>query len=113
MVTVANYKFVPMIGNPRVIKVTRPSIFGNPFTHLACGWGCASKNHHERTHVKNREEAIALFTEYWYADEQRGLRVIAREDFPADAILVCVCHPKPCHADIIAGYLNWRRNEFI
>lgn len=109
MVTVANYKFVRQ-GDYRVRKVTRPSIFGNPYTHQPCGWGCASRNTHV-IHVPTREEAVLCFAEYWYADAQRGLRIMAREDFPADAILTCVCYPKPCHADIIAGYLNWKRND--
>jgi Domain of unknown function (DUF4326) len=105
MVTVVNCRFVPC---NRV--VTRPSIFGNPFTHRPCGWGCLSKKNHA-THVPTREEAILSFAEYWYADEQRGLRLMALEDFPPNATLGCVCHPKPCHADIIAGYINWRRND--
>lgn len=108
MITVANYKMTGWQG-PHVIKVTRPSIFGNPFSHHPCGWGCASRNVHV-THVPSRQEAIDRFIEYWYADEQRGLRLLAL-DLPVDAILTCVCPPKPCHADIIAGYINWKRND--
>lgn len=93
-----------------IIRVSRPSIFGNPFSHHPCGWACASRKDHV-IHVSTREEAIAKFAEYWYAPEQRGLRLIALEDFPENAILTCVCHPKPCHADIIAGYVNWKRNN--
>jgi uncharacterized protein DUF4326 len=104
MVTVVNYRFIPCNA-----KVSRPSIFGNPFSHHPCGWGCASQNKHV-THVPTREEAVLRFIEYWYADEQRWLRDMAFRTFSKDAVLGCVCNPKPCHADIIAGYLNWRNH---
>lgn len=107
MITVDNYKSPD---GSRRIKVTRPSIFSNPFSHKPCGWACASNNSHV-IHVNSREEAISKFAEYWYAPEQKGLRLLAL-DFPADAVLICVCHPKSCHADIIAGYVNWKRNDF-
>jgi hypothetical protein len=99
MVTVVNCRFTPCSR-----KVSRPSVFGNPFSHKLSRF-------EDTIYVKDREEAVLCFAEYWYADAQRGLRIMAREDFPPNAILGCVCHPKPCHADIIAGYLNWKRND--
>jgi Domain of unknown function (DUF4326) len=98
VVTVVNCRFVPCNR-----KVTRPSIFGNPFSHKLSRFS-------DTIYVKSREEAILKFAEYWYAEAQRGLRKIALQDFPPNATLGCVCHPKSCHADIIAGYLNWRRS---
>lgn len=82
----------------RIWNVTRPNIFGNPFVLRD------TENNQEREHV------LMLFAEYWYAEQQRPLRNRAMMNFPPGAVLGCVCAPKQCHADIIAGYLNWKRD---
>jgi hypothetical protein len=57
-----------------------------------------------------REEVIAKFAAYWYDPEQWRLRKAADIAIDDDEILGCWCHPEKCHGDIIAGYLNARRN---
>ncbi len=84
----------------RIWNVTRPNIFGNPFPLRN------SEDSEERVHV------LMLFAEYWYDEKQRPLRNRAMINFLPGTVLGCVCKPKECHADIIAGYLNWRRNGF-
>lgn len=74
----------------------RPGPFGNPF---AIRDGLI------------REEAILKFTEYFYSEKGRGLRELTLAKIPDGATLGCVCVPKPCHAEIIAGYLNWKRSQ--
>jgi len=83
----------------RIWNVTRPNIFGNPFVLRD------AENDAERAHV------LMLFAEYWYDEKQRPLRNRALMNFPPGSVLGCVCKPKECHADIIAGYLNWRRQN--
>jgi hypothetical protein len=81
----------------RIWQVMRPNIFSNPFPLR------------DPENDDERAANLVQFADYWYADEQQNLRNRAFMTFPPDAVLGCVCHPKPCHADIIAGYLNWRR----
>jgi hypothetical protein len=58
---------------------------------------------------KHGEDAILLYAVWWYAPEQKWLREKALSEIcPGDSI-GCWCRPKNCHGDIIAGYLNWKR----
>jgi hypothetical protein len=84
------------------VRVARPSIWGNPYTHLPYGKG--------QFKVKTREEAVYMFALYWYADAQKYLR---RESLrlPSNSKLGCVCGPLACHAHVIAGYINWKLKE--
>lgn len=61
----------------------------------------------------DRTEVILKFAAYWYAPEQKHLREKALH-FAPDEILGCWCHPKypECHGDIIAGYVNWKRQQW-
>lgn len=59
----------------------------------------------------NREEVIAKFAEWWYAPMQKTMRQYALDSFDDEAVLGCWCKPLACHADIIAGYVNWRKPE--
>lgn len=58
-----------------------------------------------------RAEVIAKFAAYWYDPEQWKLRHMADITIDDNEILGCWCRPEFCHGDIIAGYLNWRRQE--
>jgi len=81
------------------VNIMRPSEWGNPFSHLGYGTGL--------NRVKTREEAIARYAELFYSEEYRDRRRRLLQ-FPNEARLGCVCRPKPCHVEIIAGYYNWR-----
>lgn len=82
------------------IKVCRPADLSNPYTHLPYGLG---------VRVKDRDTAVNRFAELWYSEDMRSLRERALREISDNATLGCVCAPKRCHADIIAGYLNWKR----
>ena len=65
-------------------------------------------------HADTQEERLrvaAEYAEYFYASEQKWLRDRALAEISPDAILGCWCAPKLCHAEIVAGYLAWKRNE--
>jgi len=64
-------------------------------------------------HIKNGDRigAILNFAAYFYAPEQKWLREKALNEIWPNAMLGCWCAPLPCHADIVAGYLQWRRRE--
>lgn len=96
MVTVVNLSFE----RPGTI-VTRQTVYGNPYTwHLAYSPGF---------YVRNRDEAVNRFAEFFYSEKGRWLRVKALAEIPDGSTIGCVCAPKRCHGDIIAGYLNWKR----
>jgi hypothetical protein len=72
------------------VYIGRPSQWGNPF-HISP--------------TKTRTQVIALFETYWYAPDQAPLRNAAVTELQ-DKVCGCYCHPKPCHGDVIAAYVN-------
>lgn len=97
------------------VKVVKVNQKQRNFTlYIGRPWaGLSGSVFHNPFHVgkdSTREEVLLKFIEYWYAPEQKDLRQVAwaiRED----EILGCWCKPLDCHGDIIAGYVNWRRQE--
>lgn len=82
--------------------VHRPTIWGNPFSHLD---GTTAK-----FRVATREEAILKFDEWLRS--QPGLVAFAKEVLPGK-VLGCWCRPKEgfkgrllCHAQILAGLVD-------
>lgn len=59
----------------------------------------------------SRGLVVAKFAAYWYGPKQAWLRKKALELIKDDDILGCWCHPLQCHGAIIAGYVNWKRQE--
>lgn len=55
--------------------------------------------------------AILKFAEWWYAPEQKRLREKALTEIKEGDTIGCWCKPRSYHGDIIAGYLNWKRQE--
>lgn len=86
------------------IPVCRPTIYGNPFTHLV------SKAVPVGFKVGTRHEAVAKFAHWFYSEHSRELRQRALREIPDGSKIGCHCAPDECHADIIAGYLNWKRD---
>jgi hypothetical protein len=87
------------------VYIGRGSIFGNPYSHKS---GTLAK-----FIVKNREEAILKYKEYFYnrleTDDDFLLKVGALKG----KILGCYCRPTNgfrgkllCHGQIIAGFLD-------
>lgn len=86
------------------VYVGRPSIWGNPFTHLEASSA-------ERR-VANRAEAVARF-ESWLngrsdMDLAREKRAKILESLPSlkGKRLGCWCAPQECHGDVLARMAN-------
>jgi hypothetical protein len=82
--------------DPDAIHITRPGRWGNRFVVGKHG---------------DRDAVIALFEEDLW-------RRICAGDVALDDLaslhgkqLVCVCHPKPCHGDVLALAAAWARNQ--
>lgn len=73
--------------------IDRRSDFGNPFK--------MEKDGGEYT----REGCVEAYREWFYADEQSELRERAKRELKAKT-LACWCKPKPCHGDVIVGFLD-------
>lgn len=80
---------------PYDVLIARPSVWGNPFSHLqrsAAAWRVAS-----------REEAIERY-EAWLLS-QPHLVERARNELRGK-VLGCWCSPLPCHGDVLARVAN-------
>ncbi len=88
----------PVVGHIKLNKCTvyigRPSIWGNPFSHME---GTLAKYK-----VSSREEAIKKYEE-WIRTQPDLLRQIP--DLKGQ-ILGCWCHPLPCHGDVLVKLFN-------
>ena len=88
------------------IYIGRPSIFGNPFSHLK-GKTLA------RYKTDTREESIAAYREH-FDDQIKNNKVFKLEldkiknlSRDNDVYLICWCKPLSCHGDLIKVYLDW------
>lgn len=72
------------------VYIGRPSIWGNPFSHLD---GTLAK-----FKVASREEAVAKFREW----VQQQPELMARLPELRGKVLGCWCSPKACHGDVLA-----------
>jgi len=77
------------------VYVGRPTIWGNPFSE--------KDNTLAEFKVSTREEAIQKFEEWIQTQPDLIQRV--KQDLK-DKVLGCWCHPKACHADILARIAN-------
>jgi hypothetical protein len=78
------------------VYIGRPSIWGNPFSHIK------DKNTLAEHLVETREEAVAEYKK-WILTQPLLL-----EKLPTlkGKILGCWCHPKACHGDILVELIN-------
>lgn len=82
-------------GRPYDIYIGRPSIWGNPFSHIP--------NTLARFRVESREEAVSRYREWFLA--QPVLVDRARRELK-DKVLACWCKPASCHGDVLAEILD-------
>jgi hypothetical protein len=91
MTTVAHKDRVPQgVTFGKTVYVGRPSAYGNPFKIGPDG---------------TRSDVIKKFRDWWLHEDQTALRKRAVIEC-RDKVLLCWCHPDPCHADVIAEYVN-------
>jgi hypothetical protein len=78
------------------VYIGRPSVWGNPFTHIA------DKSTLAQFVVKNREEAISKYRE-WIKTQPHLLERLHELD---GKTLGCWCKPKSCHGDVLAEMIK-------
>jgi len=78
----------------RAAYVGRPTIYGNPFRLKRPSFPA------------ERRQVIDNFRAWWYDDAQRALRAQAAHELANVDVLLCWCSPQPCHAAVIAEWLN-------
>lgn len=78
------------------VLIARPSIWGNPFTHIA------DKHTLADFVVGSREEAIEKYREYLLSNEELMNRIHELDG----KILGCWCKPLSCHGDVIIEVLT-------
>lgn len=102
MITVVNKRVYRGEG----VYVGRPTPLGNPYTHLRSGSLAEYR-------VVSRQQAILAYRPWLreqisrpgpVRDELIRLLRIYRETH--HLVLVCWCHPLPCHADILRDVLS-------
>ena len=78
---------------PYDVYVGRPSVYGNPFSHLT-GTLAQFK-------VSTREEAVAAFRRWIYNPENGELLQRVKTELKGK-VLGCWCKPQSCHGDVLA-----------
>lgn len=110
-ITVKNKRHGSVENFDTVVYVGRPSIFGNPWSHMP--------NTTAIHKVATRKDAIDAYrqwltetlsnpatnTPYWFNIENVMVHKIVKH---GHLTLLCWCAPLPCHANIIASVV-WRR----
>jgi hypothetical protein len=80
------------------IYVGRPTIFGNPFSHLDTAGS-------DLIRVQTREQAVERYREYFEVRITDPVFEMALEGLRGKD-LVCWCAPLPCHAEVLVDYLE-------
>lgn len=96
----------------RVVNIRKE--FADIYMGRPWKWHRAGSPWHNPFHIERgqpRGSAILAFAAYFYAPEQKWLREKALAEIWPNATLGCWCAPHPCHAEIVAGYLEWKRQE--
>jgi Domain of unknown function (DUF4326) len=102
MIYIENKKAYKGVG----VYIGRPSVLGNPFTHLK------GKTLAKFT-VATREESVRKYEEYFreklFTDNtfKKEIESLKKEYLAGNDIhLICWCSPLSCHGDIIKKYLE-------
>lgn len=85
------------------VYVGRPTIVGNPYTHLP---NSVKNPQIASVLVGSREEAVSLYRRYFEESMKNNEQFRNFVHSLKGRDLICWCAPKPCHADVIAEYLN-------
>jgi hypothetical protein len=80
---------------PYDVFIGRPSKWGNPFRIGKDG---------------SRGEVVVKYRDWFFAEEQRGLRDAARREL-CGKVLGCFCAPSMCHGDFLAAVANGAVDE--
>lgn len=92
-------RVVNIRNEPCDVYVGRPSIWGNPFSHL---------NGKGTMKVTDRAQAVRVFEEWLLGtpasvfEQKRRAEILRRIPELRGKRLGCWCHPEECHAEILA-----------
>ena len=81
------------------VYIGRPSIWGNPYSHMP--------NTLAEFKVETREEAVAKYEEYLLSKPE----LMAKLPELKNKTLGCFCKPKSCHGDILVKYIEMLTEE--
>lgn len=105
-----------LIGNKIVVRnkrnwrgigfyVARPSILGNPYSHLDISLA--------KFKVSTVDEAILKYKKYFHLHiltdnkfRDELLRMVSFYNENKFLNIICWCNPKPCHGDVIKEYIQ-------
>lgn len=90
------------------IYVGRPTIVGNPYSHLS---NSAKNPQLASVLVESREEAVHLYRKYFEESMKKSESFRNFVHSLKGHDLICWCAPKSCHADVIAEYLDNLQEE--
>jgi hypothetical protein len=78
--------------NDRIVLIDRQSIWGNPFEMG------------DEKDPKDGDRATVIENYRWYLERRPSLR--RKLDLLRGKVLVCWCHPEPCHGDVLCDLVN-------
>ncbi len=93
------------------IYIARPSLLGNPWSHLDSNFEGAKK-------TKTRKEAVDNYIQYFiqqYKNNKEFKEII--DDLVTlhknneDINLICYCAPNMCHGDVIKKFIEYKSNK--
>lgn len=84
------------------VYIGRPSVWGNPFSHL--------DDTLANYKVESRSEAILKYRE-WLLTQPRLLEKARKE--LRGKVLGCWCKPLPCHGDVLSEVANDQQQELF
>lgn len=104
------------IANIRTDKAAKAAVQRGDSTHVYCGranarYSLPESPFHNPYPIEGKStlaehiRVVDAFRTYWYAPERAELRAQALQELPGKT-LVCWCHPKPCHCEVIAEFLE-------
>jgi hypothetical protein len=92
------------------IYIARPSIFGNPWSHMDSKYPDAIK-------TETRKEAVDNYIQYFLQQYKNNVEfkevvdsLVELHKQKQDINLVCFCSPSLCHGDVIKQFIEWKSN---
>lgn len=82
------------------MNIGRPSIFGNPYTHIA------DRKTRAEFVVSTREEAVSKYREYFYKRIEQDPAFKNAVMALKGRFIWCWCYPLLCHGSVILEYLQ-------
>ena len=93
------------------IYIARPSIFGNPWSHM-------DSNYPDAIKTETRKEAVYNYIQYFLQQYKNNVEfkevvdsLVELHKQKQDINLVCYCSPNLCHGDVIKQFIEWKATK--